>query len=206
MNVIALLLAVIAPAINVIDDGGRVRSMNEWRGRPTILAPIYTRCPIACPLIVSGLKKGVARSSVTPSNCRVVLFSFDPRDTPQDLRRFRERHDVPLSWTVARAADPADTRRLLDALDYRYGEAGTIYTHPNEVIVLDSDLRLAKVMLGTTYDIDDALAVARGRTDWLGRYGGIAFALLLFAAMLSAIWLTTLIVRGAPAPPRHPST
>jgi len=203
--VLALLLAVSAPVINVIDDAGRVRSMNEWRGTPTILAPIYTRCPLACSLIVQGLKRGVAESkSATPGNVRVVLFSFDPRDTPEDLRRFRERHKVPLSWSVARANDPADTRRLLDALGYRFGEAGMIYTHPNEIIVLDAGLRPAKVLLGTTYDIDDALAVARGRTDWLGRYAGWLMALLLFTALLSAIWLTSMVLtsRGAPAPPR----
>jgi hypothetical protein len=50
----------------------------------------------------------------------------------------------------------------------------------------------AKALIGTNYDIDDLLAAARGRGDWLGRYGGWILALLLLALLLSAIHLMTL--------------
>jgi SCO1/SenC len=99
-------------ALFVIDDGGRVRSTDEWRGTPTIVAPMYCRCPLACPLIAKGLKRGIAESSTSPADYRVVLFSMDPRDTPEDLRRFGERHQLPLSWTLVSARNP---RPFLDA-------------------------------------------------------------------------------------------
>jgi cytochrome oxidase Cu insertion factor (SCO1/SenC/PrrC family) len=180
------------PNIDVIDDAGRVRSTAEWSGIPTILAPMYARCPVACPLIAAALKRGVAQSSASPSAYRVVLFSFDPHDTPAGLRRFREREGIPLAWTVAAAAHPGDARRMLDAIGYRYGEAGGYFTHPNEVIALTADLKTAKALVGTTYDIDDLLAAARGGGDWIGRYGGWVLALLLLALLLSAIHLVTL--------------
>jgi len=180
------------PNIEVIDDAGRVRSTAEWNGIPTILAPMYVRCPVACPLIASALKRGVAQSSASPSAYRVVLFSFDPHDTPADLRRFREREGIPLAWTVAAAAHPGDARRMLDGIGYRYGETGGYFTHPNEVIALTADRKTAKAIVGTNYDIDDLLAAARGERDWTSRYGGWILALLLLGCLLSAIHLVTL--------------
>ena len=180
------------PVIDIIDDSGRVRSTAEWKGIPTILAPMYARCPVACPLIASALKRGAAESSAGPSTYRVVLFSFDPHDTPADLRRFREREGIPLAWTVASAVHPGDARHMLDGIGYHYGEVGGYFTHPNEVIALTADLKTAKALIGTSYDVDDLLAAARGGSDWIGRYGGWMLALLLLACLLSAVHLMTL--------------
>jgi len=180
-----------------------VRSTAEWNGVPTMIAPMYARCPIACPLIASALKRGVAQSAAAPSTYRIVLFSFDPHDTPADLRRFREREGIPLAWTVAAAANKGDARRMLDAIGYHYGEAGGYFTHPNEVIALTADLKTAKALVGTSYDIDDLLAAARGGRDWIGRYGGWMLALLLLACLLSVIHLVTLFTarpRTVPSP------
>jgi len=181
------------PIIDIIDDSGRARSTADWKGIPTIIAPMYARCPVACPLIASALKRGVAQSSAAPSTYRIVLFSFDPHDTPADLRHLRERESIPLAWTVVTAAHPGDARRMLDGIGYHYGETGSYFTHPNEVIALTPDLKTAKAMIGTNYDVDDLLAAARGSRDWIGRYGGWILALLLLALLLSAVHLVTLV-------------
>ena len=188
-----LVIGASLPETTIVDDSGRVRSTAEWKGTPTILAPIYVRCPLACPMIARGLKRGAAESSASASTYRVVLFSFDPRDTPADLRNFREQHQIPLAWTVATAAHKGDERRMLDALGYRYGEAGGHYTHPNAVIALTPDLKTAKVLFGTTYDIDAALDVARGGHDWIGQYGGWMLGVLLLVFLLSVVYLVTLV-------------
>jgi len=183
-------------ALMVVDDGGRVRSTDEWRGTPTIIAPIYCRCPLACPLIAKGLKRGIAESTTPLASYRVVLFSMDPRDTPEDLRRFRERFQLPLSWTVVASKDP---RPFLDSLGYRYADANGLFAHPNAVIALDRDLKPAKYLYGTQYsgqEIDEALAIASGRRDWIGQFGGLLLGLLLLIALLSAVYLVTLIGSG----------
>jgi protein SCO1/2 len=198
---LAIVLAVL-PAINVTDDNGRTRSTAEWSGVPTIVAPMYARCPVACPLIAEGLKRAVAESNASPASYRVVLFSFDPRDTPRDLQLFRERHRIPLAWSMV-TTKGNDARRFFDALDYRYGDAHGLFTHTDAVIVLSADLRQAKVLYGTNHsgrDIDGALAIARGRQDWIGRFGGWILALLIFVAMLSAIALVTMTGPRVPAP------
>jgi len=187
-------------ALLVVDDGGRVRSTDEWRGTPTIIAPIYCRCPLACPLIAKGLKRGIAESSTPLAQYRVVLFSMDPRDTPEDLRRFRERFQLPLSWTLVATKTP---RPFLDSLGYRYADANGLFAHPNAVIALDRNLKPAKYLYGTQYsgrEIDEALAIAAGRPDWLGRFGGLLLAGLLLIALLSMVYLVTLVgARQQPA-------
>lgn len=183
-----------APIIDITDDSGTTRSLADFKGAPTILAPIFTRCPLACPMITRGLIKAAAESSWKPGTYRVVLFSFDPHDDVAELRKFRERHHVPLAWTVA-TAKPADVRKLLDALGYSYGEANGLYTHPNLVIALTPDLETAKYMMGTKYDLDEALAIARGSRDWVGRYGAVMLAILLFVCISSAVYLLILARR-----------
>jgi len=199
MILAALLLATATaiPAIDVIDDNGRVRSTSEWRGAPVILAPMYARCPLACPLIARSLERGVAESTASPSSYRVVLFSFDPHDTVDDLRRFRDRQQIPLGWSIVRAVDDKDTRRLLDAVDYRFAVAGNFYTHPNAIIALTPDLRPARFIAGTHYDIDAALAAARGGSDWIGRWGGWALAILLFVGLMAGVYLMTALAKGS---------
>lgn len=186
-------------ALMVVDDGGRVHSTDEWRGTPTIIAPIYCRCPLACPLIAKGLKRAIADSTVPLAQYRVVMFSMDPRDTPADLRRFRERFQLPLSWTVVASKDP---RPFLDSLGYRYADANGLFAHPNTIIALDRNLHPAKYLYGTQWsgrEIDEALAIASGRRDWVGQYGGLLMAVLLLIALLSAVYLVTVATVTASA-------
>lgn len=178
--------AVLLARVEFFDDRGAVHSTEEWRGRPTIIAPVYTRCPVACPLIATGVKNALADR---PAAYRVVFFSFDPRDTPADLRRFRERHHLPPQWIVASAKEPA-IRDLMDSIDFRYAHVNGGYTHPNMIAGITADLRYAKALAGTKYRAADIDAMLSGR-DWLDRFAGPLVTLLLFAALASAAILFT---------------
>ena len=202
MSALAVLLLIAGvgqsiPSVSMVDDTGRARSTEEWRGVPTILVPMYTRCPLACPIIADNMNRAASDAKATPTSYRVVLFSFDSRDTPADLRAFRERHRIPLAWTIA-TANAGDIRRLMDAIDFTFTSESGALTHPNRVVVLTRELKTAKVLSGTTFDgsmVDEALAIARGGTDWTGRFGDYALAMLLFVSTMSAIYLASLIGR-----------
>src|SRR5581483_6581998 len=83
------------PEIAVVDDSGSARSTAVWRGTPTIVVLMYSRCLLACPAIAESLRRATLDLKV--DSYRVVFFSFDPRDTPADLRAFRETHRLPLA-------------------------------------------------------------------------------------------------------------
>jgi len=180
---------ILAVLISFFNDRGEVRTTDAWRGAPTIVAPIYTRCPAACPMIVANLKRALAESNAQPGTYRVVLFSFDPRDTPADLRRFREQHRIPIDWTLASSSD-AGIRALMDSIGFRYAQTGGVYSHPNMIVGLSPDLKVAGVLNWTEYRAGDVERLLAG-DNRLDRYAGPITALLLFAMLGAAAYAFT---------------
>jgi cytochrome oxidase Cu insertion factor (SCO1/SenC/PrrC family) len=180
----------VAP-INWTDDAGRTRGLPEFAGFPVILLPIYTRCPTACIANVDQLKTALSDSSADPRQFRVLLFSFDASDTPERLTAYRTREKVPLGWFVGTGTQQ-NIDALLESVGFQYGRAGTEFTHPNVVLFLDSKLRIAKWIYGTDYsgaDVDRALKVAAGESDWIGQHSEWLYTLLLLASSVLCVAL-----------------
>jgi cytochrome oxidase Cu insertion factor (SCO1/SenC/PrrC family) len=181
----------LAAPITWTDDAGRVRKLSDFGGYPLILLPIYTRCPGACIQNVAQLKRALSDSKGNPTEFRVLLFSFDPADKPSVLADYRQRESVPLGWLIG-TADPSSIDALLESIGFQVGKAGTEFMHPNMVVFLDGKLRIAKWIYGTNYsgrDIDAALKIALGQSDWIGRHSDFLYAMLLFAASLLCVAL-----------------
>jgi protein SCO1/2 len=186
----------VAP-ISWTDDSGRVRSLSQFAGFPLILLPIYSRCPGPCLSNIEQLKKTLDLSKVAPSQFRVLLFSFDEGETPSSLTEYRRREAIPLWWSIGRASQP-DIDALMQSVGFQYGKADTQFMHPNLLLFLDSNLRISKWIYGTDYsvrDLDNALAVAQGRADWVGQHSEALYALLLFAASALCVILCTQLIR-----------
>jgi cytochrome oxidase Cu insertion factor (SCO1/SenC/PrrC family) len=178
-------------SINWTDENGRIRPLSDLSGYPLILLPIYTRCRGACMQNVDRLKDALANSSSDPRQFRILLFSFDPTDSPATLANYRQREKIPLGWSIGTAPQPS-IEALLESIGIQVGKAGTEFTHPNLVVFLDPKLRVAKGIYGTDYsnaDIDRALQIAAGRSDWIGRHSDVLYAVLLFAATLLCVAL-----------------
>jgi protein SCO1/2 len=183
--------------INWIDDAGRARRLSEFGGFPVVLLPIYTRCRTACIANVDQLKKAIADSSADPRQFRVFLFSFDTTETPPTLASYRTRENVPLAWSVGTGSQ-SDIDALLESIGFQYGKAGTEFAHPNLLIFLDSNLRIAKWIYGTDYsgrDVDLALKIADGESDWIGQHSESLYALLLFAGSLLSVALAYYVLQ-----------
>ena len=180
----------VAP-ITWTDNAGGVRGLSEFAGFPVILLPIYTRCPAACIANVDQLKTALSGSSADPRQFRVLLFSFDASDTPEKLSAYRAREKIPLGWFVGTGTQQ-NIDALLESIGFEYGRAGTEFTHPNVVLFLDSKLRIAKWIYGTDYsgdDVDRALKVAAGESDWIGQHSEGLYTLLLLASSVLCIAL-----------------
>ena len=140
---------------------------------------------------VDQLKKALADSSADPRQFRVLLFSFDDTDRPATLAKYRERENIPLGWSIGTASQP-NIDALLEAIGFQVGKAGTEFIHPNMVMFLDSKLRVARWIYGTDYssrDVDLALKVASGESDWIGQHSQWLYALLLFAGSVLCVAL-----------------
>jgi hypothetical protein len=122
----------------------------------------------------------------------VLLFSFDRGDSASILAKYRARENIPLGWWVGTALQ-ADIDALLESIGFQVGKAGTEFAHANVLIFLDSNLRIAKWIYGTDYsgrDVDLALKVAAGESDWIGQHSQLLYALLLFAGSILCVALS----------------
>jgi len=113
-----------------------------------LLVPFYARCKSTCPLSVSHLEDILKNSTI--QNYQVILFSFSPDDTSQDLKDFRKALQVPKDWLTFRAS-PKDTTTLLEALDFRYMTQGTDFVHSSTLIVLSPGFKIFKFIQGASY-------------------------------------------------------
>jgi cytochrome oxidase Cu insertion factor (SCO1/SenC/PrrC family) len=178
-------------SINWTDETGRARQLSEFSGYPLVLLPIYSRCRGACVQNVDRLKEALANSVSDPRQFRILLFSFDAGDSPAVLAKYRQREKVPLGWSIG-AASPSNIEALLESIGIQVGKAGTEFTHPNILVFLDPKLRVAKWIYGTDYsggDVDLALKVAVGESDWIGRHSQLLYALLLFSSSILCVAL-----------------
>ena len=137
---ISLILAELLPpgrpgmvprSLAVLDEHDRHQNF-ETAGEPTLLLPVFTRCAGSCPLTTVALKQGMPGP---PAAFRVVLLSFDREDTAADLRRFRERLDLPSEWLVVRSIDATATREFFDELDFRVMSTGGGFNHADQTFV-----------------------------------------------------------------------
>jgi protein SCO1/2 len=181
----------VAP-ITFTDETGRVRNLSELAGFPIILLPIYTRCQTACVLNVDQLKRALGDAATDPRQFRVLLFSFDRGDTLSTLVKYRMRENIPLSWSIG-AASQANIDALLESIGFQVGKAGTEFAHANLLVFLDPNLRIAKWIYGTDYsshDVDLALKVAAGESDWIGQHSQLLYAFLLYAGSILCVALS----------------
>jgi cytochrome oxidase Cu insertion factor (SCO1/SenC/PrrC family) len=138
--VISLILAELLPpaqpglvprSLAVLDEQDRPQNFGT-AGEPTLLVPIFTRCDGSCPVTAVALKQAMPGAS---ADFRVVLLSFDPRDTAADLRSFRKRLDLPSEWLVVRSTDAKASRELFDDLDFRVMNSGGGFNHADQTFV-----------------------------------------------------------------------
>jgi protein SCO1/2 len=141
------------------DQAGSVRTLDALRGRPRLLALVYTRCTSTCPLVVEDLKRIAA---ATDPRLGFVLVSLDPdRDDPHALAAFARRHELGSDrWTLLTGAD-SDVRALAASLSVRYRRVSLQeIAHSNTLTLLDSSGRVIHQQQGVG-DLD-ATVIAAG--------------------------------------------
>lgn len=120
------------------DQRGASRQLSSLRGRPQVVAMIYTHCSTTCPFTVAEMKR-IERES--PSGAGFVLVSLDPeRDDPARLAMFAQERGLDASrWTLLDGSDDA-VRELANVLDVRYRRLSPEeLAHSNALTVLDAD-------------------------------------------------------------------
>ncbi len=132
------------------DRGAKV-PLSVFRGRPQIVAMMFTNCRYACPIIVNDMKKLQAKlAPKVRAGVDFLLISMDPaRDTVAALADFRARNELPLeSWSLLRGAED-DVREIAALLGVNYApEANGQFAHSNIITVLNAEGEIVHQQVG----------------------------------------------------------
>lgn len=141
-------------------DVGREVKLEILRGRPQVIALFFTNCEHSCPLIVGDMKR-IDRA--LPRNLRgkvdFLLVSINPeRDTPEVLRAFRAKHELPTErWTLLRGS-PEATRALAQMVGFVYQPGSpTQYAHSLLISVMSPSGEIVYQQAGLGRPPNDAV-------------------------------------------------
>jgi protein SCO1/2 len=117
---------------------GETVRLASLRGRPQVIAMIYTHCTTTCPFTVAEMKR-IERES--PVNAGFVLVSLDPaRDDPARLAMFASERGLDAKrWTLLDGNDDA-VRELANVLGVQYRRLSPEeLAHSNALTLVDTD-------------------------------------------------------------------
>ena len=136
------------------DDAAHTVKLGSLTGRPQIVTMFFARCIYACPILVHDLKRiEAALPESSRTNVGFALISFDSdQDTPKVLSAFRQKHELPASWTLLRA-EPDDVLELAALLGIKFKkDTRGQFAHSNIITVLNAEGEIAFQQVGLNSD------------------------------------------------------
>jgi len=174
---VALAMAVAAPAYAAFDEAAALRTsqqalgrevrdvtlyaatgetvrLAELRGTPVVISMIYTSCAGICPATTRQLAAAVrvARGVLGPAGFTVLSVGFDTaRDTPQALRAFAAAQHVadPRWWFVT--ASPEHVAQLAADTGFWFAPGAGMFDHLVQITLLDGRGRVVRQLYGNDF-------------------------------------------------------
>lgn len=124
------------------DENASEHRLAEFAGHPFLFVPVYAKCTSSCPLVIETLERDLPLSGLTLDSYRVILFSFDPKDSVDDLKMMREMHKIPPAWILSHA-DSTTTEALMSAMGVRVVTDPVThqFAHPDLIMVIGTNLQ-----------------------------------------------------------------
>lgn len=140
------------------DERGQSVTFAGWRGRPLVVAAVFTTCKATCPRTIGKLQELDAAYRREGRPAQFVLVTLDPdNDTPQVLRAFKESSGLPAAWRFL-CANKDQTRELLDALDIHVIDEGAHLLHEGRIVIFDGAGMPTRSFDGWALDHETVLA------------------------------------------------
>ncbi len=205
-------LDVSVEAVSKIKNG-RVQFYELLSNKPTVLVPVYYRCPSLCgPLIKEVLLYSQKSKFKAGQDYNLIFFSFDPEEDSELAAQKRDSFlvelDRDLDDVLFLVSSKDEIERFFSHLGFLYIKQGDEFAHPPAVYVLRKDgtvTHIFKTMLLDTGQLDLALVEASegklgGFVDKVklvcygfdvekGRYNLLAFRVLQIGGTLTLLFL-----------------
>lgn len=161
--------------IKLVDEQGDRVSLRDLIDKPTVLTLNYFRCVGLCTPLLNGVAEMLQKIDQTPGkDFQILTVSFDPRDDAE-LAGHKKQNYIkqlgpafpPTAWRFL-TGNPVSTRRLADAVGFKFAKSGEDYVHPGVIMVLSPTGMVTRYLYGVTFlPFDVKMAVteaAQGRT------------------------------------------
>jgi protein SCO1/2 len=157
----------VVPQTTFLDQDGKKRTFQAFRGSTVLVTFIYTKCPMPtfCPLMdrhFASIQKKLKESPALHGQVHLVSVSFDPTtDTPAVLRAHAKTLEAdPKTWTFL-----TGDRDEIDQFASRFGVSVARaltdqrdITHNLRTAIVDGDGKLVKIYIGNEWTPDQAIA------------------------------------------------
>jgi len=127
--------------LSLTDHTGKLRSMNDFKGKVVVLFFGYTHCPDVCPTTMSDLKQTMKLLGDKANDVQVLFVTVDPeRDTQEVLTQFVPGFDarfIGLRGTEAEVAANLSEYKVYAAKVSEPGKSGYTMDHSAGLYVFD---------------------------------------------------------------------
>jgi len=156
------------------DEQGVQESLERLLVRPTILLPAYYVCSSDCSIQMASLATVLGRlTGFDRDEYRILTVSFDPEEGPDAALKAKTNflplagNDFPKENWMFLTGDAKNINNLLTAIGYSIQKQGTIFRHPNVLVVIAADGTIIRYLHGPRFlpfDLGMALSEAQAGT------------------------------------------
>ena len=155
------------PDATFVDQTGKTRKFQTFKGSPVLVTFIYTKCPMPtfCPLMdqhFAAIQRKLKDETTLKDRVRLVSVSFDPIvDTPAVLREHAKKLGADTkTWTFL-TGDRDEIDRFASRFGVQVARATADQrdiTHNLRTAIIDANGRLVKIYIGNEWTPDQAIA------------------------------------------------
>lgn len=170
--------AIIADVSFLDSEGKRVNLRELTKDIPTILIPIYFRCPDVCNFLQGSIAETLPKVALKPGEeYQVVSVSFDPREGVKDAHRAKQTYIAATQggfpaedWTFLVAdGDTKSVDAWLDSIGYTVKREGGLYAHPVAVVAIAPGGKVVRYLYGSSFlPFDITMAATEAATGKTG--------------------------------------
>lgn len=142
--------------LTFLDEEGQPVRLAELVTMPTVIAPVYYRCPNVCHFLQGDLARVLPQLKLKAgTDYQVISFSIDENEKPELAARSRNTYYAAMKNQYPEKAwhfltgDIDTILKLTDAAGYRFKKVGTEFLHPVVFFVVSPDGMIVRYLHGT---------------------------------------------------------
>lgn len=147
----------VADAVFRDADGNSV-VLSELVDVPTVILPVYYRCPDVCHILQGSFAQILPKVDLEPGkDIQIISLGFDPREDAEDAARIRRNVETQLAgkypirhWKFL-SGDQASINEAMDSIGFSVQRQGGIYAHPVGAVVVAPGGKVVRYLYGSSF-------------------------------------------------------